>query len=456
MKLKFLNSLFVRIFGTFWLLILLLTTAIILLPNLDTRNLQPITSSDLEDLKLQQQNIDHFVARSPQVDLMQLLETDPLKSAHQIYLTTTKGRLINDSAPAKMRNFIANSDDPNRPLKKINLQKTYLGPIQIEIQGKSHYLYIALLNQKKSLELTEWLIDKPLLLLLVALIISTPICAYIAWYFTQPLQQLKQATIQVSKGKLDTPFPDIKRSEEMNELAYSIQLMVTSLKNMLKNQKRLLSDISHELRSPLTRLNLALAITKKQDGENKALERIQIEAERMEIMIGEMLDISRIQLNEYELEHIPLHTFFEDLFLDAEFEAQENGKKFTYPDLTSNEIIKNEISVFYELAYRAIENVIRNAIKYAKYNIITEILIEEKNISITIRNDGPLIPQSELESIFKPFYRIHESRERETGGAGLGLSIAQNAMLRHQGEIWAENKDGQVHMILQFPRITKQ
>lgn len=455
MQLRSLNTLFVKIFGAFWLLILLLSTAIILLPNLDTRDVQTVSKSDLKELQRRQQNVMRFVDSNPDVDLFHLLKMIPLKNSNQLYLTTTKGRLINESAPAKMRHFIANSESPDSPLKQINVYKTYLGPIKIAIKGHDRHLYISFPNQKKSLATTEWLIDNPILLLLVALGISTPLCLYIAWHLTQPLRQLKQTAIAVSKGKLDTPFPQIKSSEEFNDLAYSMQLMVASLKNMLKNQQRLLSDISHELRSPLTRLNLALAISKRQESESSALSRIEVEAERMEIMIGEMLDISRIQLSKHELEHIPLKAFFEDLFLDAEFEAEENGKHFSYPDLTTMKISHNNICVFHELAYRAIENIIRNAIKYAKHNITSEIIIEEKSISISICNDGPLIPESELLNIFRPFYRLHESRERETGGAGLGLSIAENAMFKHAGKIWAENKDEQVRMVLQFPTIAK-
>ena len=454
MQIRSFNTLFVKIFSAFWLLILLLTAAIILLPNLDTRDEQPVSTSDLKELERRQQNVMRFIDANPDVDLFTILKMIPIKNSNQLYLTTTKGRLINESAPAKMRHFIANSEDPNSPLKQINVYKTYLGPIKVAIKGYDRHLYISFPNQKKSLATTEWLIDNPILLLLVALIISTPLCLYIAWHLTEPLRQLKQTAIQVSKGKLDTPFPQIKSSEEYNDLAYSMQLMVTSLKNMLKNQQRLLSDISHELRSPLTRLNLALAISKKQEGETKALKRIEVEAERMEIMIGEMLDISRIQLSKHPLERIPLTVFFEDLFLDAEFEAEENGKHFSYKDLSTAEIKNNVICVFHELAYRAIENIIRNAIKYAKHDITSEIIIEEKSVSIVICNDGPLIPESELINIFRPFYRLHESRERETGGAGLGLSIAENAMFKHAGKIWAENKNGQVCMVLQFPTIS--
>ena len=278
------------------------------------------------------------------------------------------------------------------------------------------------------------------------LMISTPLCAFLAWHLTQPLRQLQNVANKVAQGELDTVFPVIKNSDEITQLARAMQLMVISLKNMLNNQQRLLSDISHELRSPLTRLGLALAINKKHAGESKELQRIELETSRIELMIAEMLNLSRMQLSPDHKENIALNEFLEELFLDAKFEANESGKTFLYPKLDT---IK--INIYPELAYRAIENIIRNAIKYAKQTVSVEITINNNEIILSIKNDGPLIPESELSNIFRPFYRLNESRERETGGVGLGLSIAENAMFKHGGKIWAENIDKQVCMHLQFP-----
>lgn len=430
------------------MLIALVISALILLPFLDGRQLQPISKSDSNQLK------------QPIYKLTQLIEKNPILSTHsllillsknadkEIYLTELSGRLINARAPRKMRQFILDSQSPSSPRKRVNTYKTYFGPAIIKHKQKEYLMYVSIQNQKKSLELAEWLLDNPLLLLLTALITSAPICAFFAWHFTQPLRQLQDLSTKVAQGDLDIPFPVIKNSDEITLLAKSMQLMVASLKNMLNNQERLLSDISHELRSPLTRLTLALAITKKHTGETKELQRIELEIERIERMIAEMLNLSRIQLQKDKKEDIALDEFLEDLFLDAQFEANEYDKTFTYPHLSTV-----FINIYPELAYRAIENIIRNAIKYAQGNINASIRIEVHTITLSISNDGPLIPESELTNIFRPFYRLNESRERETGGAGLGLSIAENAMLKHGGKIWADNLGNQVSMHLQFPRF---
>ena len=446
MQRTLLNSLFIKVFLAFWLLILLLTTVLILLPKLDGRQLQAITKGDIKRLYNQQQKIQKFITKHPSITHHELSQLRINKNNYGAYLTDLSGRLINERAPKKMRQFILDSQSPDNPLKEIHKKQIYLGPILISHNQDSLLLYISYANREQSFALIGWLIDNPFLLLITALLISTPLCAFLAWHLTHPLRQLQNVANKVAQGELDTTFPIIKNSEEITQLAKAMQLMIASLKNMLNNQQRLLSDISHELRSPLTRLRMALAINKKYAGESKELERIELETSRIESMITEMLNLSRMQLSPEHKENIPLDSFLDELFLDAQFEANENNKIFIYPPL------KNiEINIYPELAYRAIENIIRNAIKYAHQKVTVEITTEKHDIKLTIKNDGPLIPENELSNIFRPFYRLNESRDRETGGVGLGLSIAENAMFKHGGKIWAENIDKQVCMHLQFP-----
>lgn len=442
------NSLFTKIFSAFWVLIALLISALLLLPQLDSRQLQDLTARDTSDLNQPHTDLTELIKNNQALSDQSLLLLLSKNTDKEIYLTDLSGRLVNQSAPRKMRQFILDSQSPERPLKKINTYKTYLGPTLIKSSHQELLIYVSIANQKKSLELVDWFLDNPQLLLITALIVTAPICAFFAWHLTQPLRQLRDLSTKVAQGELDTPFPKINNSDEITLLAKSMQLMVKSLKNMLNNQQRLLGDISHELRSPLTRLGLALAITKKHTGETKELQRIELEIERIDRMIAEMLNLSQIQLYKSKKEDLALDDFLEDLFLDAQFEANEYGKSFSYPKLDTT-----VINIYPELAYRAIENIIRNAIKYAHHQINVQIKIETHSITLTINNDGMLIPESELSNIFRPFYRLNESRERETGGAGLGLSIAENAMLKHGGKVWADNLGNQVSMHLQFPRF---
>ena len=443
------NSLFVKIFLAFWLLILLLSTALILLPALDGRQLQSITKKDMKRLKEQTARIHDFMIEHPNTGANTFIKITNKKRAHEIYLTDLSGRLINDKAQKRVRQFILDSQFSSTPLKEVHNHKVYLGPILINYHGRDLFLYLTFPKKARSLALIQWLIENPLLLLITALFISTPICAFLAWNLTKPLRQLQNVANKVARGQLDTPFPVIKNTNEIDQLASSMQLMVNSLKSMLSNQQRLLGDISHELRTPLTRLRLALAITKKRSGDNNELQRIELETIRIEAMISELLSLSRVQLSLEKKECLPLNHFLDELFLDAHFEAEQNGKQFIYPTLSTE-----AIHVYPELAYRAIENIIRNAIKYAANQITVELNIQTNDITLTIKNDGQLIPNDELANIFRPFYRLNESRDRETGGVGLGLSIAENAMFKHGGKIWAENIDNQVCMHLQFPQFS--
>lgn len=420
----------------------------ILLPKLDSRQLQPISKNDKQHLIYQKQHLQNFIIRHPKLTTRQLLRPDPEKRAPRFYLTDLSGNLINKRLPKMVHQFILNSQSPEKPLKKRTKHHTYLGPIAFSYHQQPLLLYLAIPNPKQSSAVIEWFIDNPLLLLLAALLISSPLCAFLAWHLTQPMRRLKEVAMQVADGELNTNFPIINNSEEITQLANAMQLMLLSVKNMLNNQQRLLSDISHELRSPLTRLGLALAINKRHAGESKELQRAELEVERIEGMISAMLNLSRIQLCTEEKKESTLDDFLDDLFLDAEFEAHENGKTLSYLPLENI-----TITVYPELAHSAIENIIRNAIKYAEKIIHIEITISEKSIIITIKNDGPLIPNNELKNIFQPFYRLNKSRDRETGGVGLGLSIAENAMIKHGGKIWAENIDKQMCMHLQFPRF---
>ena len=425
---------------------MLLISALILLPKLDTRHLQPVSQIEHHHLQEQQKRIQRFIKQLPNKSIEELIKLEPKKEQRSLYFTDLSGRIINERAPRRIRQFVLDSQLPQTPLKRIYKHRTLLGPVKIMHNNKNLLLYFSKPNQKESLALVEWLIDNPLLLLLTALLISMPICATLAWHLTQPLRQLKNVANKVAQGDLDTPFPVIKNSDEFTQLASSMRQMVLSVKSMLNNQQRLLSDISHELRSPLTRLSLALAISKKHFGESKELQRIELEAEKIELMIAQMLNLSRIQLNPDCKEALSLCEFLEELFLDAQFEANEYGKIFSFPELADI-----AINIYPELAYRAIENVIRNAIKYAENKINVEISIEKNSFTLHICNDGELIPENEITNIFRPFYRLNEARDRESGGAGLGLSIAENAMFKHGGKIWAENLDNQVCMHLQFP-----
>jgi two-component system sensor histidine kinase CpxA len=219
--------------------------------------------------------------------------------------------------------------------------------------------------------------------------------------------------------------------------------MAQQVESLLLNQKRLLGDISHELRSPLTRLQLAIGIAQQQadvepsQSTNKQLERIEKESQRMEQMIAQVLTLSRLEAQRSPPENstVFLGELLQALIKDAQFEAQIVGKEVNL-NCAADICLQGEP----QLLSSALENILRNGVKYASHRV--EVCVEQLNdrVSIAISDDGQGLPEQDLEKVFTPFYRVSAARERDSGGVGLGLAIAQRAIYSHGGKISAENQ----------------
>ncbi|MGC3835082.1 ATP-binding protein [Moritella viscosa] len=183
---------------------------------------------------------------------------------------------------------------------------------------------------------------------------------------------------------------------------------------------------------------MSVALSKRHYGETKEIVRIDNESQRLEEMISALLNLSKTQLNATTKESFNLDSLLQPICDDAIFEAEQLGKRFSYqpiPDL--------DIKGFPALFGSAIENVIRNALRYANQQVHLAITNDIDKITFVITDDGPGVPEDEVEQIFKPFYRVSQARDRESGGAGLGLAITENAVRQHHGIIRASNRDTQ-------------
>lgn len=218
--------------------------------------------------------------------------------------------------------------------------------------------------------------------------------------------------------------------------------MAISIDNLISNQQRLLSSISHELKTPLTRLQLATAL------------RIEREIERMDKMISELLLLSRQQMNsQVKRDIFYANSLWEEIIKDAQFEAEQRGIAF----LTNIHLPKNELQLNgnFRLLESAVENIVTNALKYTKDKIELYIFIQEEEeefLRICINDNGSGVNPNEFEKIFTPFYRVDEARTRATGGTGLGLAIVSNVIKEHQGSVWAEKSPlGGLSMNIKLP-----
>ena len=278
--------------------------------------------------------------------------------------------------------------------------------------------------------------------------VSTPFLLWLAWALSQPARRLQKAAERVARGQFEKDEALEKGPREFRKTGQSFNQMVGSLNTMISGQQRLLSDISHELRSPLTRLRMATALATRKQGESAELSRIDMEAERLEQMISELLELSRIQVNSHqEREKTDAYSLFFDILEDAKFEAEHMDKVLSYSGLTTTPLFGNP-----NLLMSAVENVIRNAIKYGN-NIITVNLEQTSNhFIIHVDDNGEGVPEDELKDIFKPFYRVSTARDRSSGGTGLGLAITESAIQQHSGTIIASKSPlGGLRMTITLP-----
>jgi two-component system sensor histidine kinase CpxA len=228
---------------------------------------------------------------------------------------------------------------------------------------------------------------------------------------------------------------------------------------MQKASQRLLQDVSHELRSPLARLTVALEIARKKDaGEVESeLNRIELEGLRLGTLVNEVLDLfqeSSVR-DAKGNEAIDLSALLSDLVEVVNYEVPQG-----MPGITWNPLDPVLFNGDRELLWRAIENLLRNALRYTEPSkgVALSLAFErsKKRMSISVRDFGPGVPEAELGKIFEPFYRVQEARDRNTGGHGLGLSIAANAVRRHGGSIIASNADdGGLLVKIQLPHSSE-
>ena len=292
----------------------------------------------------------------------------------------------------------------------------------------------------------------PGLAILIAIISSGLVCYILAHYLTSPIVQLRAATQKLASGDLSARagLPGSRRHDEMAELMRDFDRMAERLENLVNAQSRLLTDISHELRSPLARLTVALELARQRSGPEakSALERIDRETSRLNELIQRLLTIARLESGDESIEKLPvdLEQIVREIAKDAAFEAQTRRCQVE-ATVVDNCVVVGSAS----LLHSAIENVVRNAIRYTKEGTSVQVRLEQgvgiENDSlqgpeavVRVTDSGPGVPEDALDKLFRPFYRIDDARGRQTGGVGLGLAITDRAVRLHGGTIRVANR----------------
>ena len=298
------------------------------------------------------------------------------------------------------------------------------------------------------------------------LIISMLLCYGLARTVTTPITNLRLTTRRLAQGDLGARVgAQPSRHDELAELnrdfddmAARIETLMNAQHTLVEAQRRLLGDVSHELRSPLTRLSVALALARHHEtapAAKTAHERIGGEIVRLNDLIGQLLQLARLEnlehsaatapvsaspasnalVNDKEISNIDLAAIVRDVVADAQFEASERNRSVRAV------LVPCQVRGNGALLHSALENVVRNAVRHTRENTQVEVTLNcaDDMAILSVRDWGEGVPEESLNELFKPFYRVEDARDRDSGGAGLGLSITERAARWHGGSVRAEN-----------------
>ena len=341
-------------------------------------------------------------------------------------------------------------------LKQLVERRTVMDPVEFQdAEGNNYTIYTV--NRTPPATLLAPGPQGTALRLVAAAVISALISYFLARSLATPLEELRKASRKIAAGDLATRVSKTvpSRQDEIGQLAKDFDIMTSRLQAMQQANQRLMQDVSHELRSPLARLSVALEIARKKGvGDiGSEIDRITLESERLGTLINDVLGLLRESSETTPRldEDLDLSALLSDLVEVVNYEVPE-GK----PGISWQPAAPCEFHGDRELLWRAMENLLRNALRYTDPDrgVLLDLVVGKRKsqVRLEVRDFGSGVPEGELEKIFEPFYRVQESRDRGSGGHGLGLSIAANAVQMHGGSVQASNaQDGGLIVSISLP-----
>ncbi len=378
----------------------------------------------------------HRYEERGQVGLAELLNNLSLPHRSRFWLLDANGRelsgrpmpshIVSDAAVADRKEGMYSSYEANILASRVTT-------------SRGQYLLIAELTPPP---LRERIPGDLLWTLKLGTIFSAIICLIIAHYLTKPIERMRDATHELARGNLDIRAGENlgNRQDEIADLVRDFDIMAGELRNQIQSERNLLSGVSHELRSPISRIRLALTLARDASEEEQAemFDRIEQDTIQLDSMLEQILAVARLESGQQQpkLEQLSLNDVIDDVVHDAKFEAAALGADISYQ--SNGEIkVKGDAG----LLRSAVENVVRNAIFYSGKGGKIEVRLGKSDgfAMISVRDNGPGVPEDALPLLFKPFYRVDDSRGTNTGGMGLGLAIVKNAVAVHGGSVAAKN-----------------
>jgi signal transduction histidine kinase len=314
------------------------------------------------------------------------------------------------------------------------------------VSDSGHPYVVVIYEHSSLLDLPELLFEKALPVVFSLLLVITALCFVLAYSIASPIWGIQSAARRVAQGDFSARAPKAvsKRGDELGALATDFDSMVERIENLIRTQRSLMNSVSHELRSPLSRLNVSLAVLRKDASVRSwsTIERMERDITRIDTLIGQLLTLSRFEasLTYGTKEDVDFTLLVQEVAADGNFEAQSLGKSVILEEANAV-VLRNADS----LALRsACENIIRNAIHFTRPGTDVKVTLEVNGVPgapeviLTVRDMGPGVPEDSLENIFRPFFRVDQPGTRPQGN-GLGLAIALEAVRMHHGSIAATN-----------------
>ncbi|MFC3851837.1 ATP-binding protein [Salinispirillum marinum] len=448
-----LASLTGRIFLWFWLTLVVISAVSFLVLQQWARpyELTELSRDEEQLLVLQRAEVENYLGRG--MTPLQAIRYTGVQYGLDLYLVDPNFRLMGQPRPDQIELYLVGSIvESERPIAGTWEGVRWLGALPITYRGETYRLLLKIPNERKPNSMVG-LINERITWTLLALLVSGMLSLQLASSFSRPLKLLRTTSRRLAGGHLEARVPAqvTRRADDIGQLGQDFDHMAERIQKLIEAQQKLLSNISHELRSPLTRLQIALGIARQKSGLDDMapqLDRIEREGQRLEELIAQLLQLSRLEnrLQHMDPQAIDLAKLLRSVVDDANFEAKAKQRSVRLQINHQSRLQGDQL-----LLSSAIENVIRNAINYTEEN--TEVLISTQEqrgiITISVLDRGPGVPEGDLPHLFDQFYRATNTKK---GGSGLGLSITRQAIEAHHGSVTAENwPDGGLQITLRLP-----
>lgn len=434
------NSLFGRIFIWFWLATLVMLGSGVLLARLLVSNvsLDEVDADKLQRATIIAQRIERRLEQGQTIQ-QAITRNQRARGLVVVYPQGERKPVLSFPQPLLREWHAFRSLLDESKAWDIRLHNSYfIGPIAISNNAQTYQVFIGRLLPRNQVE-DDFSIG--IIVMIVALILSALFCAALVSSLSKPIASLRQATKEIAAGDLASRIVGLThRKDEIGQLAQDFNQMAARVQSLVDSQQQLLANVSHELRSPLTRLQLAVALLDGASDEHAKVQntqRIDKEIKEIDSLIGQLLTLAKVNTQEaITVENYSLATLLHPLIDDAIFEAKSMSKTLqvsSIPDMT--------IQAQRELFNSALDNILRNALRFAEHSVTIDVQMSQyttqQGVQICICDDGAGVEEQALTQLFEPFYRAH-NQVATYNGAGLGLAIAAAAVKHHGGHIRAE------------------